>query len=87
MVRKADKSIIAKKPTDKVRGLLKTLSKLYHIMKELNSTQQLLVDNWQRKHYPLSDILINSLVGLTIIDTLAILAIARKERKWLKSIT
>ena len=56
-------------------------------MKELNSTQQLLVDNWQRKHHPLSDILINSLVGLTIIDTLAILAIARKERKWLKSIT
>lgn len=56
-------------------------------MKELNSTQQLLVDNWQRKHYPLSDILINSLVGLTTIDTLAILAIARKERKWLKSIT
>lgn len=56
-------------------------------MKELNSTQQLLVNNWQRKNYPLSDILINSLVGLTVIDTLAILAIARKERKWLKSIT
>ncbi|WP_275543839.1 hypothetical protein [Streptococcus sp. Marseille-P8640] len=55
-------------------------------MKELNSTQQLLVNNWQRKYYQLSDILINSLVGLTVIDTLAILAIARKERKWLKSI-
>ena len=56
-------------------------------MKELNSTQQLLVNNWQMKHYQLSEILINSLVGLTVIDTLAILAIARKERKWLKSIT
>ena len=56
-------------------------------MKELNSIQQLLVDNWQRKYYQLSDILINSLVGLTVINTLAILAIARKERKWLKSIT
>lgn len=56
-------------------------------MKELNNTQQQLVNNWQRKYYPLSEILINSLVGLTIVDTLAILAIARKERKWLKSIT
>lgn len=56
-------------------------------MKELNSTQQLLVNNWQRKNYPLSEILIDSLVGLTIFDTLAILATARKERKWLKSIT
>lgn len=56
-------------------------------MKELNSTQQLLVNNWQRKYYPLSEILIDSLVGLTIVDTLAILATARKERKWLKSIT
>lgn len=56
-------------------------------MKELNSTQQLLVSNWQRKYYQLSDALINSLVGLTIADTLAILAIARKDRTWLKSIT
>lgn len=56
-------------------------------MKELNSTQQLLVNNWQRKYYQLSDALINSLVGLTIADTLAILAIARKDRTWLKSIT
>lgn len=56
-------------------------------MKELNNTQQLLVNNWQRKYYPLSEILINSLVGLTIVDTLVILATARKERKWLKSIT
>lgn len=56
-------------------------------MKELNSTQQLLVNNWQRKYYQLSDVLINSLVGLTIADTLTILAIARKEKTWLKSIT
>lgn len=56
-------------------------------MKELNSTQQLLVNNWQRKYYQLSEVLINSLVGLTVADTLAILAIARKERTWLKSIT
>ena len=55
-------------------------------MKEQNSTQQLLVNNWQRQYDQLSDNLINSLVGLTVIDTLAILAIARKERKWLKSI-
>ena len=53
-------------------------------MTELNSTQQLLVTNWQRKYYQLSEVLINSLVGLTIADTLEILAIARKERVWLK---
>ncbi len=56
-------------------------------MKELDSTQQLLVGNWQRKYYQLSEVLINSLVGLTIADTLAILAIARKDRSWLKNIT
>lgn len=52
-------------------------------MKELNSTQQLLVNNWQRKYYQLSEALINSLVGLTVADTLAILAIARKETLWM----
>lgn len=56
-------------------------------MKELDSTQQLLVSNWQRKYYQLSDILINSLVGLTIADTLTVLAQAREERIWLRSIT
>ncbi|MFX3747855.1 hypothetical protein ACJBQZ_10765 [Streptococcus suis] len=56
-------------------------------MKELDSTQQLLVANWQRKYYQLSDILINSLVGLTVIDTLDILAKARKDKAWLKNIT
>lgn len=56
-------------------------------MKELDSTQQLLVGNWQRKYYQLSEVLINSLVGLTIADTLAILAIARKDRSWLKNVT
>lgn len=56
-------------------------------MKELNSIQRLLVSNWQKKYYQLSDVLINSLVGLTIADTLIILAIARKERTWLKNIT
>ncbi len=55
-------------------------------MKELDSTQQLLVANWQRKYYQLSDVLIDSLVGLTIVDTLAILAIARKEKTWQKNI-
>lgn len=52
-------------------------------MTELDSTQQLLVANWQRKYYQLSDVLINSLVGLTVIDTLAILARARKETLWM----
>lgn len=56
-------------------------------MKELDSTQQLLVGNWQRKYYQLSDVLINSLVGLTIADTLTVLATARKERTWSKNIT
>ncbi len=56
-------------------------------MKELNRTQQLLVNNWQRKYYQLSDVLISSLVGLTIADTLTILAIARKESIWLKNTT
>ncbi len=55
-------------------------------MKELNSIQQLLVNNWQRKYYPLSETLITSLVGLTIADTLTVLAKARKEKLWLKSI-
>ncbi|HFI0592990.1 TPA: hypothetical protein ACGO71_000547 [Streptococcus suis] len=55
-------------------------------MKELDSTQQLLVANWQRKYYQLSDVLIDSLVGLTIVDTLAILAIARKDKTWQKNI-
>lgn len=53
-------------------------------MTELDSTQQILVSNWQRKYYHLSDALINSLVGLTIADTLTILAMARKEKIWLK---
>lgn len=56
-------------------------------MKELNSTQQLLVNNLQRKYYQLSDVLLNSLVGLTIADTLEVLAVARKESIWLKNIT
>lgn len=54
-------------------------------MKELNRIQQLLVNNWQRKYYQLSDVLITSMVGLTIADTLTILAIARKESIWLKN--
>lgn len=56
-------------------------------MTELDSTQQLLVANWQRKYYQLSDVLINSLVGLTVIDTLVILAKARKDEAWLDNIT
>lgn len=56
-------------------------------MKELDSTQQLLVGNWQRKYYQLSDVLLNSLVGLTIADTLEVLAVSRKESIWLKNIT
>ena len=77
-----DKSIIAKKPTDKIRGLLKTLIKLYHKMEELNNVQQLLVNNWQRKYYQLSDVLLTSLLGLPLADTLTILATARKGRLW-----
>lgn len=56
-------------------------------MNELNSTQQLLINNWQRKYYQLSDVLITSLVGLTTIDTLNVLAQARKEKLWLKNFT
>lgn len=56
-------------------------------MNELNSTQQLLINNWQRKYYQLSDVLITSLVGLTTTDTLNVLAQAREENLWLKSIT
>ncbi|HEL1741326.1 TPA: hypothetical protein TXT54_001963 [Streptococcus suis] len=63
------------------------LPKLYHGMKELDSTQQLLVSNWKRKYYQLSEVLINSLVGLTVVDTLEILAKARKDKAWLNNIT
>jgi hypothetical protein len=56
-------------------------------MNELNSTQEMLVRNWQRKHYQLSEVLITSLIGLTLTDTLNVLAQARKEKLWLKSIT
>ncbi len=48
-------------------------------MKELDTIQQKLVTNWQRKYYQLSEILINSLVGLDVVDTLTVLAHARKE--------
>lgn len=47
-------------------------------MKDLDSTQQLLVKNWQRKFHPLSEVLINSLVGLSLYDTLTVLAMTRK---------
>ncbi|MDY2776304.1 MAG: hypothetical protein SOV02_07420 [Streptococcus infantarius] len=56
-------------------------------MNELNSTQEMLVRNWQRKNYQLSEVLITSLIGLTLTDTLNVLAQARKEKLWLKSIT
>ncbi len=56
-------------------------------MTGLDKIQQLLLRNWQKKYYQLSDVLIVSLVGLTIIDTLDILAQARKEKIWSKSIT
>lgn len=69
-----------------IEALTKHSLELYHKMKELDSTQQLLVANWQRKYYQLSDVLIDSLVGLTIVDTLAILTIARKEKTWQKNI-
>lgn len=51
-------------------------------MEELNNVQQLLVNNWQRKYYQLSDVLLTSLVGLTLADTLTILATARKGHLW-----
>ncbi|HEM6492515.1 TPA: hypothetical protein U2E15_000666 [Streptococcus suis] len=44
------------------------------------------MSNWQRKYYQLSEVLINSLVGLTVVDTLEILAKARKDEAWLNSI-
>lgn len=52
-------------------------------MNELNSIQQLLVINWQRRNYQLSEVLINSLIGLTVADTLTVLATARKETLWM----
>lgn len=48
-------------------------------MKELDTIQQKLVTNWQRKYYQLSEVLINSLVGLDVVDTLTVLVHARKE--------
>lgn len=56
-------------------------------MAELDNIQQLLVLNWQRKYYQLSNVLINSLVGLTVSDTLTVLAEARKDKLWQKNIT
>ena len=56
-------------------------------MNELNRTQQLLIKNWQAKYYQLSDVLVTSLVGLTVVETLTVLAQARKEKRWLKNIT
>lgn len=47
-------------------------------MQELDRIQQLLVNNWQRKYYRLSDVLVASLVGLTVSDTLTVLAKIRK---------
>lgn len=55
-------------------------------MNELNNTQQLLINNWQRKYYQLSDALIASLVGLTTVDTLDVLAQARKDETWKKKL-
>lgn len=60
------------------RHLKKLLTQVYHKMTELDSKQQLLVANWQRKFYPLSEVLLNSLVGLSLYDTLTVLAMARK---------
>lgn len=53
-------------------------------MKELDTIQQKLVTNWQRKYYQLSEVLINSLVGLDVVDTLTVLAHARKEKSMFK---
>lgn len=49
-------------------------------MKELDTIQQKLVTNWQRKYYQLSEVLINSLVGLDVVDTLTVLAYTRKKQ-------
>ncbi|HEM3871621.1 TPA: hypothetical protein U1U91_000676 [Streptococcus suis] len=47
-------------------------------MNDLDDIQELLLANWQRKFHPLSEVLINSLVGLSLHDTLTVLAMARK---------
>ncbi|MGT2774969.1 hypothetical protein ACVRZG_02655 [Streptococcus hyovaginalis] len=47
-------------------------------MNDLDDIQELLLANWQRKFHPLSEVLINSLVGLSLYDTLMVLAMARK---------
>lgn len=47
-------------------------------MNELEHYQRILVTNWQKRNHKLSEIMIDSLVGLTEIDTLIILAAVRK---------
>lgn len=47
-------------------------------MNDLDDIQELLLANWQQKFHPLSEVLINSLVGLSLYDTLTVLAMARK---------
>lgn len=47
-------------------------------MNDLDDIQELLLANWQRKFHSLSEVLINSLVGLSLYDTLTVLAMARK---------
>ncbi|HEO7922167.1 TPA: hypothetical protein VBN14_001751 [Streptococcus agalactiae] len=47
-------------------------------MNELEHFQKLLVSNWQKRNFKLSNLVIDSLVGLSDIDTLIVLAAVRK---------
>lgn len=48
-------------------------------MAELDNQQRLLVTNWQKKYYRLSEVFIDSLVGLTAWETVLALGNARQE--------
>lgn len=49
-------------------------------MNDLDYHQNLLITNWQKKYFVLSQLVLDSLVGLSIIDTLEVLAKFRKEK-------
>lgn len=49
-------------------------------MNDLDFHQNLLITNWQKKYFALSQLVLDSLIGLSIIDTLEVLGKIRKEK-------
>lgn len=45
-----------------------------------------LIANWQKKNYPLSQVMVDSLEGLDVWETVLALGKIRKERRWRKSL-